>query len=121
MKSIFKYAAVLLFLLFASSSYAETVELVVFSAKAGVSDERIVKSAEGMLDTIQKWQGFISRELIKTADGKWVDIVHWNDLEAALAAQHKAMQSDSCLLFFSLLEQNNQQIFHGDSLLIQNR
>ncbi len=121
MKSLLRYGALFLFLFFAANSHAETVELVVFSAKEGVSDSRVLKSAEGMLDTLKKWDGFISRELIKVGNGKWIDVVHWADLESAKSAQHKAMESDSCLLFFSLLEDADQQIYHGDKLLSQAR
>jgi hypothetical protein len=121
MKSFLIHSALFLFILFTANSYAETVEVVVFSAKDGVSDMSILESAEGMLDTMKKWDGFISRELIKVGNGKWIDVVHWSDPESAESAQHRAMESDSCLLFFSLLEDADQQIYHGDKVLIQAR
>jgi hypothetical protein len=121
MKSFLIHSGLFLFILFGAKSHAETVEVVVFSVKNGVSDATVLESAEGMLDTMKKWDGFISRELIKVGEGKWIDVVHWTDLESAEAAQHKAMESNSCLLFFSLLEDAGQQIYHGDKVLIQAR
>ncbi len=121
MKSIFTYTGLFLSVLFTANSHAEAIEVVVFSAKESVSDQRLLKSAEGMLDTIRKWDGFISRELVKVGHGKWIDVVHWTDLESAKSAQHKAMESDSCLLFFSLLEDTDQQIYHGEKVLSQTR
>ncbi len=47
--------------------------------------------------------------------------MHWTDLEAAKSAEHMAMESDSCLHFFSLLEDDGQQVHHGDVLLLQAR
>ena len=119
MKDILKQAAILLLFIFSANLYAEIVEVVVFSAKEGVSDERVLGAAEGMLDTMKKWDGFISRELIRVGGGKWIDVVHWRDIASAEAAQHKAMDSDLCLLFFSLLDDTNQQVYHGDKLLSQ--
>jgi heme-degrading monooxygenase HmoA len=106
-------------ILSANAAQAETIEVVVFKAKNGVSEKSILNSAEGMLSTLKSWDGFISRELINAGNQKWIDVVHWRDLESAKAAQHKAMESDSCLLFFSFLEENGQQIFHGEKILTQ--
>lgn len=106
-------------LISANATLAETVEVVVFKAKNGVSDDAILSSAKGMLSTLKSWDGFISRELINTGNQKWIDVVHWRDLESAKAAQHKAMESDSCLLFFSFLEEDGEQIFHGEKVLTQ--
>jgi hypothetical protein len=106
-------------LISANTVQAETVEVVIFKTKDGVSKQSILNSAEGMLSTLKSWDGFISRELINAGNQNWIDIVHWRDLKSAQAAQHKAMESDSCLLFFSFLEEEGQQLFHGEKVLIQ--
>ncbi len=106
-------------LISAYSIQAETVEVVVFKVKDGVSEQSLLNSAKGMLSTLQSWDGFISRELIYIGNQNWIDVVHWRDLKAARAAQQKAMESKSCLLFFSFLEEEGQQLFHGEKVLTQ--
>lgn len=105
--------------LFAGNSHGETVEVVIFATKAGIADERVLKSSAAMLATLRSWEGFISRELIKVGENRWIDIVHWANEESAKAAQTKAMKSDSCLIFFSLLEEKDQTTYHGERLLLQ--
>ncbi len=91
-------------LISAYSIQAETVEVVMFKVKDGVSEQSFLNSAKGMLSTLQSWDGFISRELINTGNQNWIDVVHWRDLKAARTAQQKAMESESCLLFFYYLK-----------------
>jgi hypothetical protein len=114
-----RFIVVLTILLPMMAAYAETVEVVVFKSKQGASEESVRSAAKEMLMTLQSWDGFISRELISVGDGVWIDVVKWQDRGSALAAQRNAKESDSCLLFFSLLEQDGQQIFHGEKVLSQ--
>ncbi len=101
------------------ASQAVTVETVIFNASKGVSDKQIVDASIDMKDTVKSWDGFISRELIKTADNKWLDIVHWESHDHAMAAQEKAMKSEVCLKFFALLENESMSMYHGDVKLTQ--
>ena len=48
--------------------------------------------------------GFLSRELIRKADGEYVDIVHWRsqaDVEAIMA---KVENSPACATYFSVMD-----------------
>jgi heme-degrading monooxygenase HmoA len=117
MKSILKLNVILILLLFSTALSADTVEIVVFSVKAGVSDEGLLHTASQMQATIESWDGFISRDLVRIGNDKWVDIVHWRDMDSAISAQQKAMESDTCLNFFSLLDDSKQEIYHGELFL----
>ena len=46
--------------------------------------------------------------------GLWVDIVHWDSLEYAHAAQKAAMQSNICLSFFGMIDEATMQMHHFD-------
>ena len=94
-------------------------EVVIFEARDAVTNETLLNAAKAMEKTIQSWEGFINRELVDLGNGKWIDIVHWQDMASAQAAQEKAMHSEICLTFFSLIKEENMQMFHGDQKLMQ--
>ena len=95
------------------------VEIALFSAKPGVAAETVIDASKAMETTITGWQGFIRRELVELGEGRWVDIVHWQDMAAAKNAEIKALKSSSCLNFFALLDETQGQMLHGSSRLIQ--
>lgn len=105
--------------IFSGHSQAQTVELAYFKQNNGVSEQQILRAAKAMESTIEKWQGFESRELVYLGEKKWVDIVHWNNMESAQAAAHKAMNSSVCLTFFALIESTQSDMQHGEVKLIQ--
>jgi hypothetical protein len=47
--------------------------------------------------------GFIRRELLRAADGSYVDLVWWNSVEAATAAMTSAAGSRCCTTYFALI------------------
>ena len=49
----------------------------------------------------------------------WVDIVHWDNNEAAQQAIESAMQSPVCLNFFALIQSEPSDMQHGEIKLIQ--
>jgi heme-degrading monooxygenase HmoA len=63
------------------------VETAQFRARPGVSDEQLLKASQEAQDGyLGKCRGFVSRELLKSEDGSWLDIVHFETLEAAQSA-----------------------------------
>jgi len=102
-----------------SSQTTIATEVVIFEARDTVTNDTLLAAAKAMEKTIQSWDGFINRELVEIGNGKWIDIVHWQDMASAQAAQEKAMHSEICLTFFSLIKEDNMQMFHGDQKLMQ--
>lgn len=47
--------------------------------------------------------GFVRRELLRGADGQWVDLVIWRDEPAAMAAMTAAGSSAVCHSYFHLM------------------
>jgi len=109
------------FFMLSQFAQAETMEVVVFNTKNNVTDQQVTNTATLMLKTMRSWDGFMSRELVKVGDGKWIDVVHWKNPEAAILAQEKAMKSEVCLAFFSLIDEKLQQFYHGEIVLKQNK
>ncbi len=53
---------------------------------------------------ISQQQGFIRHTSWWTEDGSWVDLIEWETMEQAKAATDKAMQSDTCNRWFSMMK-----------------
>ncbi len=64
-----------------------TLEVVMYSAKPGVSRDEMRRAVESSAAVLQSFPGYVSRELAYSAEtGQWVDIVRWRDRASALAA-----------------------------------
>ena len=88
------------------------IEVVVFKAKAGVSDGQLQAAALAVTPILKKMPGFISREFAVSEDGKYIDVVHWKDLSSAKAAAENVMSIPVCGEFFGLIDQNEMQFMH---------
>jgi hypothetical protein len=99
-----------------------TVELAYFKAADGISQEQIVEASKKMEETLHKWNGFGSRELVYLGNNQYVDIVHWDEQKYADEALKKAMECKVCLDFFALLKESEdpeKDMQHGIVLLKQ--
>ncbi len=90
----------------------KAIEVVVFKAKAGVSDSQLQTAALAVTHILKEMPGFISREFGASEDGQYIDIVYWKDLPSAKAAAEKVMGIPKCGEFFSLIDQNQMQFMH---------
>jgi len=63
-----------------------TVELHIAKLKAGVEESAFLQAADAVMPDARAMSGFIRREVLKGADGQWVDIIHWESLADAQCA-----------------------------------
>jgi hypothetical protein len=80
------------------------IEWVPFHVGAGVDDTDFINAADALTrEFLSAQPGFVRRELLRAADGSWVDCVAWR----AAADHHSAMErmsaSPAALHFMSLL------------------
>ena len=81
------------------------IEWAPFRAAAGVSDEAIVAASEALQrDFLRHQPGFVRRELLRGADGQWVDLVQWRDQAAADAVVDAIGSSPACQAYFRLMD-----------------
>ncbi len=90
----------------------KAIEVVIFKAKAGVSDSQLQTAALAITPILKEMSGFISREFGASEDGKYIDVVYWKDLPSAKAAAEKVMGIPKCGEFFGLIDQNQMQFMH---------
>ena len=80
------------------------VEWAPFSLKEGVNEQAMLEAAELIQrEFLSKQEGFIKRELLKGADHKWVDILHWTSKEAAEKVMQNVMSSKACQQYFQCM------------------
>ena len=73
---------------------------------------RAAKEAERFLDTLPGYRG---RELyFDEGNGTYVDIVTWDDMDAAADGAEKAMQAAECAAFFGMIRGESVKMLHAE-------
>jgi heme-degrading monooxygenase HmoA len=62
------------------------VELHLARLKSGVTDEELLRAADGIMPDARAMDGYLGRQLLKANDGCWIDVIAWRDREAAVKA-----------------------------------
>lgn len=90
----------------------KVIEIVIFSAVEGVTNNQMKLAAQSINPEIKKMKGFISREIVQDHKGKWVDICHWESMDAANSASEALMQNPVAGAYFSLINQSTMVMMH---------
>lgn len=89
------------------------VELAQFKAKPGVSDTQVITASdEAHQGFLAKQRGYSKRELLKSSNGTWVDIVHWESIEDAQAAMNSFMGHPSTQAFGGVIDPSTIVMMH---------
>ena len=84
---------------------AGVVEWAPFRVKAGVDDSTLLAASEALQrDFLAHQPGFVKRELLRGAEGQWVDLVYWRDEDSAMAVMPAIESSAVCQEYFHLME-----------------
>ncbi|WP_406660384.1 hypothetical protein V7O66_11110 [Methanolobus sp. ZRKC3] len=88
------------------------VEIVQFKLAEGKNEKDMLAVSDAMMEGLSSLDGFLDRELLKNADGVWMDFLHWESMETALKATEDIMSLPLCLEYFSFIDQDNMQMTH---------
>jgi hypothetical protein len=91
------------------------LEVVPFRTKEGIADTAFLHEAAVVQAWIERQPGFINRELLKTPENQWLDMVRWASLELAQQASDKFMNADDCKPFMAMLDETGMQMWHFES------
>jgi len=81
-----------------------TIEWAPFTLAPGTDDAALLQaSADLQADFLARQPGFVRRDLLKGADGQWIDLVYWDSPGAAEAAMQRAATSPVCHRYFQLM------------------
>lgn len=80
------------------------IEWAGFKLAEGVEESALLAAS----DTLQtgflaQQKGFLRRDLVKTTDGQWVDVVYWASMAEAEVAMQTSMENPACLTYFQLM------------------
>ncbi len=92
------------------------IELVIFKLNQQYQNQQVVNAAEKINPVLKNMPGFIKRDLGRTEDGRWTDVVYWESLEEAQAAAEKIMQVEEAQQFFGMISEKNMQMLHVTNL-----
>lgn len=92
---------------------AAVLEIVEFQLMPGVSPEDFRARTSATMPFLCGRDGFLRRTMGLTAEGRWVDVVEWSSLDAALAAAGAAMQAEAVQPFLSAIDMNSAKMQHA--------
>ncbi len=93
------------------------LELVVFELKEGVSRDQFLGTVDAVSEWARRQPGFVSRELSYAEElGKYVEVVYWDSMEHAQAADAASRSSEACSPMFSLIEEESALFAHARPL-----
>lgn len=89
------------------------VEMAQFKTKTGVADDEVLAASQEAHDGfLAVHKGFVSRELLKSDNGEWVDIVHWETMEDATAAMQGFLGHASTKKFEDVIDPTTVKMMH---------
>ncbi len=93
------------------------IELVLFKAKAGVTQSSLKAAVNKTTTVLQKMDGFLSREFSVTeTEEQCADILHWRDMASAQKAAQAFTSEPDCQEFISLIEPTSMTFLHLNSV-----
>ena len=97
---------------------SRVIELVLFETNDGISDKEFIAAAQTLNPILGGMSGYLGRELCKTPDGTWADIVQWNSLAEAQAAAEAIMNRPEATPFMSAINTESMQMMYLDSKMV---
>ena len=88
------------------------IEMVLFKVNEGVEIEFAKKELIKVNEFLVEQEGFVSRKISISDEGQFLDLVYWTDMNSAMAAANKVMQSADLLKTFSIIDENTQIYKH---------
>lgn len=81
-----------------------TIEFAPFTLAEGVDETTLLAAADALQKEFLSWQkGFIKRDLVRVADGKWADVIYWESRESVEQAMQTAPENPAALRYFQLM------------------
>jgi hypothetical protein len=83
---------------------AEVVEWAPFRVKSTVTEAQLLEASRALQESfLSRQRGFLRRDLLRGANGQWIDIVYWSSRQAVDEAMASVAQSPACQAYFQLM------------------
>ncbi|HEX8597353.1 MAG TPA: hypothetical protein VF952_02445 [Chloroflexia bacterium] len=93
-------------------SNTHTLEAALFRLKAGTDEEAFLMASDGTMTALKGYSGFIRREVLKSDDGQWLDLIYWHSLEEAMSAAEQIISDPTCHPFLEMLDMGSITMLH---------
>ncbi len=91
----------------------KVVELVFFELKEGVSEKDFLLASENFeKNFVESQKGLFSRNLIKSENNLWADMVVWETMNDAMKAGKKIGSEDASKNYMTFLNQTSIKVNH---------
>lgn len=95
------------------------IEFARFTLAEGVDEPTLVAAADALQEEfLRRQSGFLRRELVKTADNEWADVIYWENRQSVERAMQKAPENPAALRYFQLMANTGQDEESGHPLLM---
>jgi len=95
----------------------KVLEIVSYSLTDNQKENEFLQASEKVqAEVMPSTKGFIGRKVLKNADGRFCDIVMWENMEDAQNAMKAVMQSETCLAMFAFIKQDSIEMNHFEIL-----
>lgn len=92
------------------------MEVVIFPARDGVDPARLQAAALAITPDFAAMPGFIARQFGATDDGRYADLITWQNHAAADLAARQVMEIPLCRAYFTLMDEENMQFTYFKQL-----
>lgn len=98
------------------------IEWAPFRLRDGVCETELLEASSAIQrEFLYRQPGFVRRELARSDDGLWTDVVHWASGEMAQAALAAAPSSAACRGYFQLMAGADGGADPGEGLVLFRR
>ena len=80
------------------------VEWAPFTLAEGATEAELLEASAALQkEFLARQDGFVRRELLRSKDGSWCDLVYWRDAASAEAIMSAIADSQICQRYFELM------------------
>jgi hypothetical protein len=84
-----------------------TIEILMCSPRPGVSKAQVLEATRMTNAVLRRLPGYVEHEIAHAVEnGRWIDIVHWSDPDAAFAAEAAFKLHPEAEAVSAVIEQN---------------
>jgi hypothetical protein len=88
------------------------LEVVLYKVRPGTPDAEVLAASDGAQRWLEQQPGYLHREVAKSEDGVWLDLVHWATLEQALTAAKAFGERPEAAAFGPFTDEATLQLLH---------
>jgi heme-degrading monooxygenase HmoA len=87
-----------------SNTKNQIIEFAPFTLAEGVNESTLLAASDALqAEFLARQKGFIKRDLLKTEEGKWADVLYWDSRESVEQAMQEAATHPAALSYFQLM------------------